>query len=65
MWARTGCLVVLSQHLAVDQAIHVTNLVSKHSNAAVIVWRGNERAEGWEFGIELINPEMDFWGLDL
>ena len=60
-----GCLVVLPQNLEVDQRIQVTNLVSRQANPAVIVWRGNERAEGWELGIELINPEMGFWGLDL
>jgi len=60
-----GCLVVLPQNLEIDQRIHVTNLVSRQANPAVIVWRGNERAEGWELGIELINPEMGFWGLDL
>lgn len=60
-----GCLVVLKQGLDVEQEIRITNLVSKQSNPAVVVWRGNERSEGWELGIELINPEMDFWGLDL
>ena len=60
-----GCLVVLQQNLEVDQHIQVTNLVSSLSNPAVVVWRGNERAEGWELGIELINPQMNFWGLDL
>jgi hypothetical protein len=60
-----GCLVVLSQNLQVDQRIQVTNLVSSQASPAVIVWRGHERAEGWELGIELINPEMNFWGLDL
>jgi hypothetical protein len=60
-----GCLVVLPQNLEVDQRIQVTNLVSSRANPAVIVWRGHERAEGWELGIELIDPEMGFWGLDL
>ena len=60
-----GCLVVLAQDLHVKQQVQVTNLVSKQSNLAVIVWRGNERAEGWELGIELINPQMGFWGVDL
>ena len=60
-----GCLVVLPQGLDVDQRVQVTNLVSRQSNPAVVVWRGNERSEGWELGIELINPEMNFWGLDL
>ena len=60
-----GCLVVLQQNLQVKQHIQLTNLVSKQSNPAVIVWRGNERAEGWELGIELINPQMGFWGVEL
>jgi hypothetical protein len=60
-----GCMAVLAQNLEVDQRIRVTNLISRQVNPAVIVWRGNERAEGWELGIELINPEMGFWGLDL
>lgn len=60
-----GCMVVLQQGLDVDQQIRLTNMVSRQSNSAVVVWRGNERAEGWELGIELINPQMNFWGLDL
>jgi hypothetical protein len=60
-----GCMVVLPTNLEVQQSIRLTNMVSKQSNSAVIVWRGLERAEGWELGIELINPQMGFWGLDL
>ena len=60
-----GCMVVLPTNLEVKQTIQLTNMVSKQTNSAVIVWRGLERAEGWELGIELINPQMGFWGLDL
>lgn len=60
-----GCMVVLPTNLEVKQAIQLTNMVSKQTNPAVIVWRGTERAEGWEMGIELINPQMGFWGLDI
>ena len=60
-----GCLVVLSQNLQVKQQIQLTNLVNSQSNPAVIVWRGNKRPEGWELGIELISPEMGFWGMEL
>jgi len=60
-----GCLVVLQQGLDVNQQIQVTNLASSQTNQAVVVWRGNQRPEGWELGIELINPQMNFWGLDL
>jgi len=60
-----GCMVVLPMNLEISQTIRLTNMVSKQENPAVIVWRGLERAEGWELGIELINPQMGFWGLDL
>jgi len=59
-----GCLVVLPENLDIKQELQLTNLVSKESNPAVVVWRGPERAEGWEVGIELVDPHMDFWGLD-
>jgi hypothetical protein len=52
-------------NLEVEQSIELTNMVNKKTNPGVIVWRGQERAEGWELGIELINPQMGFWGLDL
>jgi hypothetical protein len=58
-------MVILPANLDVSQAIQLTNLVSKQTNPAVIVWRGQERPDGWELGIELINPRMGFWELDL
>jgi hypothetical protein len=60
-----GCLAVLSQDLQIDQHIQVINLVSSQTSPAVVVWRGHEGTEGWELGIELINPDMGFWGVDL
>ncbi len=60
-----GCLVVTSRSFDLEQRIRLTNLATRQSNPAVVVWKGNERAEGWEFGIELINPEMGFWGVEL
>lgn len=60
-----GCLVVAPRSLEPEKCVRLTNLATRQSNPAVIVWKGNERAEGWELGIELIDPEMDFWGLDL
>ncbi len=60
-----GCMVVLPTELGLDQGVQLTNLISKVSNPAVIVWKGNGRPEGWEVGVELLSPEMDFWGLQL
>lgn len=60
-----GCLVVLPQNLEVEQKIQISNLANRLTNRAVVVWKGNERAEGWELGVELLDPQMDFWGLEL
>jgi hypothetical protein len=60
-----GCMVVIEKSLDIDHRLALTNLVTQASNAAVVVWKGNQRPEGWEYGIELVAPEMDFWGLDL
>lgn len=60
-----GCLVLIPQNLEIDQHLQITNLVSSKSNPGVVVWCGTERAEGWELGIKLIDPRMDFWGIDL
>ena len=60
-----GCMAIIPMNLEVKQSIQVTNRVSRQSNAARIVWCGQERPEGWEFGIELLNPQMGFWEIEL
>jgi hypothetical protein len=60
-----GCLVVLKERLEVEQSLRIVNLATNEANSAVIVWNGHERPDGWELGIELIHPAMDFWGLEL
>jgi len=60
-----GCMVVLPHSLNLDQRVALTNLATHSSNAAIIVWKGNTRPDGWEYGVELVAPEMDFWGLEL
>lgn len=60
-----GCLVVLPHDLQLEHRLRLTNLDNGLAIDAVVVWRGNERAEGRELGLELVNPEMDFWGIEL
>jgi hypothetical protein len=60
-----GCMVVLAHSLDLEHRLALTNLTSGASNAAVIVWKGNARPDGWEYGVELVAPEMDFWGMEL
>lgn len=62
-----GCMVVLEHDLKLEHRLALTNLATDTSNSAIIVWKGNCRPEGggWEYGVELVAPEMDFWGLEL
>jgi len=60
-----GCMVVLTHSLALEHRLALTNMTTGASNAAVIVWKGSARPDGWEYGVELVAPEMDFWGLEL
>lgn len=61
-----GCMVILEHELNIEHRVALTNLAMDSSNAAVIVWKSEERPEGgWEYGVELVAPAMDFWGLEL
>ena len=61
-----GCMVILEQDLKLEHRLAMTNLATDASNSAVVVWKGSKRPEGgYEYGVELVAPEMDFWGLDL
>jgi hypothetical protein len=60
-----GCMIVLKHALELEHRVALTNLATNSTNAAVVVWKGGARSDGWEYGIELVSPEMDFWGLEL
>jgi len=60
-----GCMVVLQHSLGLEQRVALTNLANHSSNAAIVVCKGTSRPDGWEYGVELVAPEMDFWGLEL
>lgn len=60
-----GCLVVLPENLEMEQPVEVLNLATRQKCKGSVVWHGKERVEGFEIGIELVSPEMDFWGLDM
>ena len=61
-----GCMVILEHDLPLEHRVALTNVPMNSSNAAVIVWKSEERPEGgWEYGVELVAPAVDFWGLEL
>ena len=59
-----GCLAVVPQGFSVGQRMRVVNLVTNQGCDAVLVWRGHEGRSGWELGLELQDPPVDFWSLD-
>jgi hypothetical protein len=60
-----GCLVVMPKGLSVDQNLRLVNLATEQAIDGVVAWKGGQQSEGWELGIELIKPPVDFWGFDL
>jgi len=60
-----GCLVVLPENLPLEQRVRVVNLTNEQTLPGTVVWKGSQRPEGWELGLELAQAQMDFWGLEL
>jgi hypothetical protein len=60
-----GCLLITARPMALEQRLVLTNLANQRSIGGVVVFRGKKSLDGWEMGVELVNPEMDFWGVDL
>lgn len=60
-----GCMVVFPHELSLDQSVQVRNTATDQANAGIVVFKGNKASDGWELGIELMQPPFDFWGLDL
>ena len=60
-----GCLAVVPQSLGVGIHLCLMNLVNQNSCKAVLVWTRSEGRHNWQLGLELQEPGLDFWGLEL
>ena len=60
-----GCLLVSPKEIDVQQHLRVTNLATRRAADGVVVWKGIQRDDGWDLGVELVAAELDFWGVDL
>jgi hypothetical protein len=60
-----GCLLVSPKEIDAQQVLRITNLATHKSAVATVVWKGGQRPDGWDLGVELTAPEMGFWGVDL
>lgn len=59
-----GCLAVAPRELAVGQKLHVKNALNQMEAEATLIWKGHQGRTGWELGLELVNPPVDFWGVE-
>ena len=59
-----GCLLVSPKELDLQQRLRVTNLATRQSADAVVVWKGVQRPDGWDMGVELVAADLNFWGVD-
>ena len=60
-----GCLARISQQFALGKRLRLIHLANENSCEAVVVWSRKIDGCGWEFGLELQEPALDFWGLEL
>ena len=60
-----GCLAIVPQGFTVGQKMRVVNLLNNRVSDAQLVWRGHEGRQGWELGLQLVNPPEGFWGIEL
>lgn len=59
-----GCLAIGPQGFTLGQKLRVRNRTNQKESDATLIWRGHEGRKGWELGLELVNPPLDFWGVE-
>ena len=60
-----GCLLVSPREISLRERIRLTNLATRQMADAVVVWKGAQRPDGWDLGVELVSADLNFWGVDL
>lgn len=60
-----GCLLVSPREIGLRERVKVTNLATREMAHGVVVWKGTERSDGWDVGVELLAADLNFWGVDL
>ena len=60
-----GCLAVVTLGFTVGEQLRLMNLADQNSCEAVPAWCRNEGDHKWAVGLELREPGLDFWGLEL
>jgi hypothetical protein len=60
-----GCLLVSPREIDAQQRLRLTNLMTRQIADGVVVWKGTQRPDGWDLGVELVGANLDFWGVEL
>lgn len=60
-----GCLLVSPREIEAQQRLQLTNLATRARAEGVVVWKGVQRPDGWELGVELLGADLDFWGVEI
>jgi hypothetical protein len=60
-----GCLLVSPTELNLHQSVRVTNLATRQRGDAIVVWKGAQRTDGWDVGVEFVAADLEFWGVEL
>lgn len=60
-----GCLLVSPREIEMQQRLRLTNLATRGKADGVVVWKGAQRPDGWELGVELLGADLNFWGVEI
>ncbi|MDE3110306.1 MAG: hypothetical protein KGL02_10235 [Acidobacteriota bacterium] len=60
-----GCLLVSPREIDMQQHLRLTNLATRGYADGVVVWKGSQRPDGWEVGVELVGADLNFWGVEI
>jgi hypothetical protein len=60
-----GCLLVSPKEIEMQQRLRLTNLATRQLAEGVVVWKGSQRPDGWEVGVELVGADLNFWGVEI
>jgi PilZ domain len=61
--SRNGCCLLLKQSLSIGQKIHLQRIGSREDAVGRVVGQTGICAEGNLYGIEVLNPDENFWGI--
>ncbi|MGH9740269.1 MAG: hypothetical protein ACRD4X_17035 [Candidatus Acidiferrales bacterium] len=48
-----------------QQRVQLTNVATRERADGRVVWKGVQRTDGWELGVELVGADLNFWGVEI